>query len=75
MGSPTHNIVLSRAYKLGVDVVLIQEPCWIKQTNETKSHPGYLFHTPYRGVDVRPRAVTYTRKNKKVILAEQIFPC
>lgn len=26
-------------------------------------------------MDVRPRAVTYTRKNEKMISAEQIFPC
>lgn len=74
-GGPTHNIALSRAYELGVDVVLIQEPRWNLRSKETISHPGYICHTPHGGVDVRPRAVTYTRKNRNVISAEQLFSC
>ncbi|KAI0996528.1 hypothetical protein K3495_g11653 [Podosphaera aphanis] len=74
-GGATHDIALSRAYELGVDVLLIQEPLWQKSTKTTKSHPGYVCHTPCGGVDVRPRAVTYTRKSNRVISATQIFPC
>ena len=74
-GGTTHNIALSRAYELGVDVVLIQEPRWNLRSKETISHPGYICHTPHGDVDVRPRAVTYTRKTKNLISAEQLFPC
>ncbi|KAI0991119.1 hypothetical protein K3495_g17068, partial [Podosphaera aphanis] len=74
-GGATHDIALSRAYELGVDVLLIQEPLWNKRTKATKSHPGYNSHMPYGGVDVRPRAVTYTRKNDREISATQVFPC
>lgn len=74
-GGLAHDIALSRAYVLGVDVLLIQEPLWQKRTKTTKSHPGYICHTPTGGVDVRPRAVTYTRKSKRILSAIQIFPC
>ncbi|KAI0996072.1 hypothetical protein K3495_g12109 [Podosphaera aphanis] len=74
-GGSTHDIALSRAYELGVDVVLIQEPCWNKRKKSTRSHPGYMCHTPCGGVDIRPRAVTYTRKSDRVITATQVFPC
>ncbi|KAI1005854.1 hypothetical protein K3495_g2361 [Podosphaera aphanis] len=74
-GGATHDIALSRAYELGVDVLLIQEPLWQKRTKTTKSHPGYVCHTPCGGVDVRPRAVTYTGKSNRVISVTQIFPC
>lgn len=74
-GGSTQDIALSRAYELGVDVLLIQEPLWNKKAKETRSHPGYTCHIPYGGVEVRPRAVTYTRKNDKVKSATQIFPC
>ena len=73
-GGQTHDIALSRAYELGVDVVLIQEPSWKKATKETKSHPGYDCHIPHGGVNVRPRAVTYTLIDRRIHSATQIFP-
>ncbi|KAI0992228.1 hypothetical protein K3495_g15958, partial [Podosphaera aphanis] len=74
-GGATHDIALSRAYQLGVDVLLIQEPLWQKRAKTTKSHPGYTSHIPCGGIDIRPRAVTYTRKCERVVSATQIFPC
>lgn len=73
-GGATQDITLSRAYELGVDVLLIQEPLWNKRTKTTKSHPGYICHIPHGGVDVRPRAVTYTQNSGRVVSATQIFP-
>lgn len=70
----THDIALSRAHELGVDVVHIQEPSWDRNMKDTRSHPGYNKHIPHGGVDIRPRAATYTRKSK-VITATQTFPC
>ena len=74
-GGQSHDIALSRAYELGVDVVLIQEPLWKKITNEIKSHPGYDCHIPHGGVNARPRALTYTLINRRIYSATQIFPC
>ena len=74
-GGQSHDIALSRADELGVDVVLIQEPLWNNATKETKSHPGYDCHTPHGGVNIRPRAVTYTLINRRNLSATQIFPC
>ncbi len=73
-GGPTQDIALSRAYGLGADIVLIQEPVWNKHTKATVSHPGYICHTPYGGEEVRPRAVTYTRKSDRIVSTTQIFP-
>lgn len=74
-GGATQDITLSRAYELGVDVLLIQEHLWQKRTKTTKSHPGYTCHIPCGGIDIRPRAVTYTRKCDRILSATQIFPC
>ncbi|KHJ34807.1 putative eka-like protein [Erysiphe necator] len=71
-GGITNDIALSRAYEIGIDVALIQEPC---SSSRTKSHPEFDCHMPYGGPDVRPRAVIYTRKNEKEINAVQIFSC
>ncbi|KAI1002492.1 hypothetical protein K3495_g5712, partial [Podosphaera aphanis] len=74
-GGATQDIALSRAYELGVDVLLIQKPLWRKRTKTTKSHPGYTCHIPCGGIDIRPRTVTYTRKCDRIVSATQIFPC
>lgn len=74
-GGQTQDIALARAFELGIDVVLVQEPLWNKQKNTTKDHPGYNYHLPHGGNKVRPRAVTYTRIDKRRILATQLFPC
>ena len=73
-GGSTQNIALARTFELGIDVVLVQEPLWNKQKNTTKDHPGYTYHLPNGGENVRPRAVTYTRIDDKKISATQIFP-
>lgn len=70
-GGSTHDIALSRAFELDVDVILIQEPWW---SNITKSHPAFDCHVPFGGMNVRPRAITYTRRNNLKISAKQIFP-
>ena len=74
MGGLTHDLTISRAFELGVDVLLIQEPLWDKRTKTTNSQPGYSCHTPYGGVDIRPRTATYTIKSGEVVTAKQIFP-
>ncbi|KAI0994152.1 hypothetical protein K3495_g14029, partial [Podosphaera aphanis] len=74
-GGATQDIALFRAYELGVDVLQIQEPVWQKRTKTTKSHLGYTCHISCGGIDIRPRAVTYTRKCDRIVSATQIFPC
>ncbi|POS81658.1 hypothetical protein EPUL_006442, partial [Erysiphe pulchra] len=69
-GSSTHEIALARACELQLDVLLIQEPWW---SGRTKSHPFFDRHIPYGGANVRPRAVTYTRKGSKEISTVQHF--
>ena len=66
-----HDISFSREHALGVDVVLVQEPWW---SERTKAHPHFDRHIPFGGVNVRPRAITYTRKDPQRINAAQQFP-
>lgn len=70
-GGITQDIALARACELKLDVLLIQEPWW---SGCTKSHPYFERFTPYGGTYVRPRAITYIRKDV-AINSEQIFPC
>ena len=70
-GGAAHDIVLSRACELQLDIVLIQEPWW---SRHTKSHPYFDRHIPLTNNNKRPRAVTYTKKDPKNIHAMQIFP-
>lgn len=70
-GGATQDITLARACELYIDVLLIQEPWW---SGQTKSHPFYDCHIPFGGIGVRPRAVTYTRRNTTEIMANQSFP-
>lgn len=67
----THDVALSRAYELEIDILLVQEPWW---SSKTKSYPGFDCHEPFGGADVRPRAITYTRRDNSKISADQIFP-
>lgn len=73
-GGSTQNIALARAFELGIDVVLVQEPLWNKQKNTTRDHPGYTYHLPNGGENVRPRDVTYTRIDDKKIMTTQLSP-
>ena len=70
-GGTTQDIALDRACELHIDVLLIQKPWW---SGLTKSHPFFERHLPFGGIGVRPRAVTYTRKNDQEIVSNQIFP-
>ncbi|POS82964.1 hypothetical protein EPUL_004832 [Erysiphe pulchra] len=66
----THDLALSRAYELEVDILLIQEPWW---SGKTKSHSGFDCHEPFGAVNFRPRAIIYTRRDNLKISAHQIF--
>ncbi|KAI0999025.1 hypothetical protein K3495_g9170 [Podosphaera aphanis] len=70
LGTP-YDIALARGCELQLDVMRIQEPWW---SERTKSHPYFDRQVPYGGTNVRPRAVTYTKKNSTEISAIQIFP-
>ena len=70
-GGVTHEIALSRACELQIDVLLIQEPWW---SGSTKSHPYFDRHLPHSDMGNRPRTVTYTRIDRKNIHASQEFP-
>ena len=41
---------------------------------DTKSHPYFNVHILHSGINIRPRAITYTRKNSTQIHATQKFP-
>lgn len=69
-GDTTHDIALARACELELDFLLVQEPWW---SGCTKSHPYFDRHTPYGGTNIRPREITYTRKDAN-INAEQFYP-
>lgn len=68
-GGTTHDIALSPAYELNIDIVMIWELWW---SNRTKSHT-YNFQSPFGRENIRPRAITYTRRNNKEIIAKQFF--
>ena len=70
-GGQTQDIALSRAYELNLDVLLIQEPWW---SERTKSHPFFDCHIPHTNNNIRPRAVTYTKKDPRNIRTVQILP-
>ena len=70
-GGTTHGIALDPACELQLDVLLIQEPWW---RGHTKALPYFNVHIPHNGISIRPRAITYTRKNAKQIQAIQKFP-
>ena len=70
-GGKTHDIALARACELQLDVLLIQELWW---SGYTKSHPYFDRHIPHSGPNIRPRAVTYTKRDPKRIFATQNFP-
>lgn len=69
-GSATHDIASARAYELKIDFLLVQEPWW---SDRTKTHPHFDRHIPFGGVNVRPRAITYTQKDPQRINAAQQF--
>ncbi|KAI1005700.1 hypothetical protein K3495_g2517 [Podosphaera aphanis] len=64
-------IFLTRACDLKLDVLLIQKLWW---SGCTKSHPCFDRHIPFGSAHVRPRAITYTQKNSKQLIAVQKFP-
>ena len=67
-GGSTYDISLACACELQLDVLLIQEP-WL--LGRTKSHPFFDRHLPFVTSGIRPRAVTYTRKDSSKINAIQ----
>ncbi|POS84088.1 hypothetical protein EPUL_002569 [Erysiphe pulchra] len=67
----THDIALSRANEIDIDVKLIQESWW---SNITKSYTAFDCHVPFGGANTRPRTITYTCRNNLKISANQNFP-
>ena len=69
-GGTTHDIALSRACELQIDVLLVQEPWWSGRTN---SHPYFDRHLSFAIGNAQPHAVTYTRKDSTKLIATQFF--
>lgn len=72
-GEENTDIALQQAWDAGAHVVMVQEP-WTRKKEGgfiTKSHPGYNSRIPFGGTDIRPRAITFTRKGSH---ATQLFP-
>ena len=70
-GGTTHDIALARASELRIDVLLIQEPWW---SSRTKTHPYFDLYLPLGGIDIRPRAATYVKKDPKRLTSVQKYP-
>ena len=63
-GGENTDKALQQAWDAGAQVVMVQEP-WTRKKNGgfiKRSHPGYSGHIPIGGTDIRPRAITFTRK-------------
>ncbi|KHJ30373.1 putative eka-like protein [Erysiphe necator] len=69
--SQTGDIALSRACDIRIDVLLVQEPWW---SNCTKTHPCFDLYLPFGGDNIRPRAVTYVRKDPNRLTSSQKYP-
>lgn len=67
----TYEIALARVCVLRLDVLLIQGPWW---PGYTESYPYFDCHIPYSDPNIRPRAVSYTKRDPKGIFATQKFP-
>ncbi|KHJ35401.1 putative eka-like protein [Erysiphe necator] len=70
-GGATQDIALSRACELRIDVLLMQEPWW---SELTKTNPFYDLYLPLGENNVRPRAVTYVRKDPNRLTSKQWYP-
>ncbi|KAI1003550.1 hypothetical protein K3495_g4658 [Podosphaera aphanis] len=62
--SSTHEIALETAFKTNSDIILIQEPYIFKDLARriSRSHPSFDCFSPIDNWSVRPRVLTYTRK-------------
>lgn len=63
--STAHEIALNIAFDLKVDVLLIQEPYIFRDISRriSKKHPAFECFSPTDHWSVRPRVLTYTRKD------------
>lgn len=66
---PCHDAALSIAFETNCDIVALQEP-WI-DTNQlckriTKTHPQYQVFCPLTEWTIRPRVLTYIRRNRSL---------
>nr|ABC24970.1 reverse transcriptase [Monascus pilosus] len=58
-GGPSHDLLLS----FTADIILVQEP-WTKMAKHlTKTHPRYQLFSPTTRWEIRPRTLTYVRKD------------
>lgn len=69
-GGSTLDIALDWAVKLKLDVLRMQEAWW---SGRTKSYPYLDLLIPFGGASIRPREITYIRKDPKKICGIQIF--
>lgn len=74
-GQANHDLALALASNESTDIIILQEP-WILPNLEkkiTKQHPDFDTFSPLDSWDVRPRAITFTRKGRN-LKATQIHP-
>lgn len=75
--SPTaHGLLLELAYKQQADIILVQEP-WVHSDlgrRITKWHPAYSTYTPVEDWSLRPRVMTYARKDRRGLRCEPQGP-
>lgn len=70
--SSAHQIALQTAYTTNIDILLVQEPYISRFTERriTCNHPSFECFTPLDDWSIRPRVLTYTRKNTSLTFTQ-----
>ncbi|KAI1002024.1 hypothetical protein K3495_g6179 [Podosphaera aphanis] len=63
--SVAHELALQFAFQIRADLLLVQEPCVAKDLTRkiTWKHPSFECFTPADDWSIRPRVMSYSRKN------------
>ena len=65
--SATHEIALELAFNTNTDILLIQEPYIHRDLRKvTRNHPSFTCFSPTDTWSVRPRVMSYTKKNNHI---------
>ena len=70
--SSAHQIALQTAFTSHIDILLVQEPYISRNTDRriTCKHPSFECFTPVDNWTIRPRVLTYTRKDTNFTFAQ-----
>lgn len=67
-GQENHDLALVMASREAADIILVQEPWTLYQREKriTKQHPNYTNFCPQDTWEIRPRVMTYVRKDRNL---------